>query len=151
MTFPDHQDAPMQPHFHFGLHAEHGVVARPTTAITSHLAAWYLEREQFEPVPGQADLFRLTQPDHDLRRRARQTVHDLRRQGFTVHADLSLDPAETAPPNAPARANSAAQRLARIARAAAARPPQHRVNAPQVASVPAPALGAPSSAARRAR
>ncbi|WP_329376986.1 hypothetical protein OG625_05830 [Streptomyces sp. NBC_01351] len=141
----------MQPHFHFGLHAEHGVVARPTTAITSHLAAWYLEREQFEPAPGRADLFRLTQPDHDLRRRARQTVHDLRRHGFTVHADLSLDPAETAPANAPVRANSASERLARIARAAAAQPPQHRVNTPQVASAPVPTLGAHSSAARRTR
>ncbi|MFF9980466.1 hypothetical protein [Streptomyces erythrochromogenes] len=141
----------MQPHFHFGLHAEHGVVARPTTAITSHLAAWYLEREQFEPVPGRADLFRLTQPDHDLRRRARQTVHDLRRHGFTVQADLSLDPAQTAPPNAPIRANYAAERLARIARAAAARPPQHRVNASPVASVPVPALSSHSSAARRTR
>lgn len=141
----------MQPHFHFGLHAEHGVVARPTTAITPHLAAWYLEREQFEPVPGRADLFRLTQPDHDLRRRARQTVHDLRGHGFTVHADLSLDPAETAPANAPVRANSASERLARIARAAAGRPPQQRVNTPQVASVPVPTLGAHSSAARRTR
>ncbi|MFE5718705.1 hypothetical protein [Streptomyces erythrochromogenes] len=131
----------MQPHFHFGLHAEHGVVARASTAITSHLAAWYLEREQFEPVPGQSDLFRLTQPDHDLRRRAWHTVHDLRRRGFTVQADL----------NAPTQRNAAAERLARIARAAAARPPQHRVNAPQVASVPVPALGAHSSAARRAR
>ncbi|MEU9373765.1 hypothetical protein AB0D94_08360 [Streptomyces sp. NPDC048255] len=141
----------MQPHFHFGLHAEHGVVARPTTAITSHLAAWYLEREQFEPVPGRADLFRLTQPDHDLRRRTRQTVHDLRRQGFIVQADLSLDPAQTAPPNAPIHANYAAERLARIARAAAARPPQHRVNASPVASMPVPALGSHSSAARRTR
>lgn len=127
------------------------MVARPTTAITSHLAAWYLEREQFEPVPGRADLFRLAQPDHDLRRRARQAVHDLRQHGFTVQADLSLDPAQTAPLNAPFRADYAAERLARIARAAAARPPQHRVNASSVTSMPVPALGAHASAARRAR
>ncbi|MFG2294653.1 hypothetical protein [Streptomyces sp. NPDC048603] len=141
----------MPPHFHLGLHPEHGVVARATAAITPHLADWYLQREQFEPVPGRPDLYRLTHPDRDLRRRARQTVHDLRRHGFTVHADLSLDPAETAPLNSPVRANSAAERLARIARAAAARPLQHRANASRVASVPVPALGAHFSAARRAR
>ncbi|MET9958152.1 hypothetical protein ABZ128_03540 [Streptomyces sp. NPDC006326] len=136
----------MQPHFHFGLHPEHGVVARATSAITLHLAEWYLRHEQFEPVPGRPDLYRLTQPNQDLRRRARQTVHDLRRHGFTVHADLSLDPAVTAAPLRPAQANRLTERRARIAQAASARSPQHRTGAgPQVTTPAIPAAISPSS------
>ncbi|MEU9939084.1 hypothetical protein [Streptomyces lavendulae] len=141
----------MQPHFHFGLHPEHGVVARATTAITPHLAAWYLEREQFEQVPGHPNFYRLAQPDHDLRRRARQTVHDLRQRGFTVHADLSIDPAETGTPLGQAQRNGLADRRARIAQAAASRPPQHRAGTLQVTAptVPVSATRSPTSARAR--
>lgn len=142
----------MQPHFHFGLHPEHGVVARATAAITPHLADWYLQHEQFEPVPGRPDLYRLAHPDQDLRRRARQTVHDLRRHGFTVHADLSLDPAVTAAPPRPAQTNCLAERRARIAQAASARSPQHRTGAgPQVTAPAIPAAVTRSSAVARTR
>ncbi|MEU7415093.1 hypothetical protein [Streptomyces antibioticus] len=142
----------MQPHFHFGLHPEHGVVARATAAITPHLADWYLQHEQFEPVPGRPDLYRLTRPDQDLRRRARQTVHDLRRHGFTVHADLSLDPAVTAAPPCPAQTNCLAERRARIAQAASARSPQHRAGAsPQVTAPAMPSAVTRSSTVARTR
>ncbi|MFI6004985.1 hypothetical protein ACIA98_32035 [Streptomyces sp. NPDC051366] len=142
----------MQPHFHFGLHPEHGVVARATAAITPHLADWYLQHERFEPVPGRPDLYRLAHPDQDLRRRARQTVHDLRRHGFTVQADLSLDPAVTAAPPRPAQANCLAERRARIAQAASARSPQHRAGAgPQVTAPAVPAAVTRSSSVARTR
>ncbi|MFD4736065.1 hypothetical protein ACFWNQ_01670 [Streptomyces virginiae] len=137
----------MQPHFHFGLHPEHGVVARATAAITPHLADWYLQHEQFEPVPGRPDLYRLARPNHDLRRRARQTVHDLRRHGFTVHADHSIDPAETATPVSPAQRNNLTDRRARIAQAAASRPPQHRTGTAQETAPPAAAAVIHSPAA----
>lgn len=141
----------MPPHFHFGLHSEHGVVARPTTAITLHLAHWYLTREQFEPVPGRTGLYRLTSPDQDARRRGRQAVHDLRRRGFTVQADISLDPAQSAPPPAPARRDGLAERRARIAQAAAGRSTQrHAGTAPSI-TAQSPVAGPPPVAAASRR
>ncbi|MFF5488550.1 MULTISPECIES: hypothetical protein [Streptomyces] len=141
----------MQPHFHFGLHPDHGVVARATAAITPHLADWYLQHEQFEPVPGRPDVYRLTHPDQNQRRRARQTVHDLRRHGFTVHADHPIDPAETATPVRPAQRNSLTARRARIAQAAASRPSQHRAGTPQVTAPPTTTAVIHSPAAARTR
>lgn len=137
----------MPPHFHFGLHPEHGVVARPTSAITPHLANWFLLREQFEPVPGRTELYRLTRPDQDPRRRSRQAVHDLRRHGFTVQADISLDPAQSAPPPTPARRNGLAERRARIAQAAASRSTQHHASTAPSITAQSPVAGAPLVAA----
>ncbi|MEU8543199.1 hypothetical protein AB0C52_24980 [Streptomyces sp. NPDC048717] len=111
----------MPPQFHFGLHPEFGVVARPTAAVTPHLAHWYLIREMFEPVPGKPHLYQLTYPDRDPERRGRQAVHDLRRRGFEVQADYKLDPDRSAPSAAPHQADGPAVRRARIARAAATR------------------------------
>ncbi|GAX49524.1 hypothetical protein SO3561_01013 [Streptomyces olivochromogenes] len=43
-------------HFAFGDHEEHGFVVSFTADLPAHLAHWYLEREQFEPVPGEPGL-----------------------------------------------------------------------------------------------
>ncbi|MFJ7779309.1 hypothetical protein [Streptomyces yangpuensis] len=142
----------MQPHFHFSLHPEHGVAARATAAIAPHLAAWYLQHEQFEPVPDRPDLYRLAHPGQDVRRRTRQSVHDLRRHGFTVHADLSLDPAVTAAPPRPSQSNCLTERRARIAQAASARSPQQRTGAgPQITATTVPAAVTRSPAFSRTR
>ncbi|MEU3188425.1 hypothetical protein ABZ707_30160 [Streptomyces sp. NPDC006923] len=102
----------------------------------AYLAEWFLVREQFERVPGNtAGLYRLTNPETDGPRRTRQAVLDLRKIGFHVQADLSLDPARTT------------DHRARIAGAAAARSPQRgpdltstplaaRLESPEPAHVP---------------
>ncbi|MFD5747450.1 hypothetical protein [Streptomyces sp. NPDC127033] len=86
-------------HFVFRAHPEHGFVASATPSVSGHLAHWYLTREQFEPVPDAPELFRLTEPDRDGARRTRQAVHDLRRHGFTLDADVALDPAASPGPD----------------------------------------------------
>ncbi|WDF44938.1 hypothetical protein PBV52_45460 [Streptomyces sp. T12] len=120
---------PLSAHFHFAGHPEHGFVAAPTAAVTPHLAKWFLTREQFEPVPGHAGLYRLSEPERDGPRRTRQAVHDLRRQGYTVQADMHLDPALSAGPPRPVRSNGLQERRSRLAQAAAGRTTQ-RATAP---------------------
>ncbi|MEW1794646.1 hypothetical protein [Streptomyces niveus] len=114
-------------HFVFGTHPDHGFVAaaNTTTLLPAHLADWYLIRLQFEPVPGDPGLYRLTDPDRDGRRRTRQAVNDLRRQGYTVHADIALDPSQSATPPRAVPVEGLAQRRSRIAQASAGRSPQH--------------------------
>jgi hypothetical protein len=141
---------PRVPHFHFGLDPDLGVVARPTTEITSHLATWYLVREQLELVPGTVDLYRLTRQDHDPWRRGRQAVHDLRQAGFVVQADYSLDPAQSAP-SVPARGTGLAERRARIAAAAASRSPQHPFTTAPSATPSVPVAGPARAAVSRGR
>ncbi|MEU0844017.1 hypothetical protein ABZ370_31700 [Streptomyces sp. NPDC005962] len=116
----------MQPgtHFAFGDHATHGFVASFTSSIPAHLAHWYLEREQFEPVPGELGLYRLSEPERDGPRRTRQAIHDLRRQGYTVQADIRLDPSLAASPRRPVRPNGLQERRSRLAQAAAGRTAQ---------------------------
>ncbi|MGW6454393.1 hypothetical protein ACWF94_00450 [Streptomyces sp. NPDC055078] len=109
--------------FAFGSHEEHGFVAAFTSSMPSHLAHWYLEREQFEPVPGEHGLYRLSEPERDGPRRTRQAVHDLRRQGYTVQADIALDPASAGRPR-PDRPNGLQERRSRLAQAAAGRTTQ---------------------------
>ncbi|MEV7817839.1 hypothetical protein AB0P05_45680 [Streptomyces flaveolus] len=113
-------------HFAFGTHPQHGFVASFTATMPAHLAHWFLTREQFEPVPDRPGLFCLTEPDRDGPRRTRQAVRDLRAQGYSVSADMGLDP--DAPAAAPrlARSRALSDRRARAARAAAVRSPQHR-------------------------
>nr|WP_128982739.1 hypothetical protein [Streptomyces roseicoloratus] len=113
-------------HFVFGTHDDHGFVASFTSSTPAHLAHWFLVREQFEPVPGEPRLFRLTDPEHDGSRRTRQAVHDLRRMGYAVHADFLLDPAASAGPLGPAPPHGLMERRSRIAQAAAARSPQRQ-------------------------
>ncbi|MFE9407426.1 hypothetical protein ACFYN0_01280 [Streptomyces sp. NPDC006704] len=122
----------MQPgtHFAFGDHEEHGFVASFTSAMPAHLAQWYLDREQFEPVPGQPGLYRLSEPERDGPRRTRQAVHDLRRQGYTVQADLRLDPAVSASPPRPVQPNGLLERHSRLAQAAAGRTTQRPATPP---------------------
>ncbi|MFB8352965.1 hypothetical protein [Streptomyces niveus] len=94
--------------------------------LAPHLADWFLTRVQFEPVPGDPGLYRLTDPERDGPRRTRQAVNDLRRHGYTVHADIALDPTQSAgPPTTPALPNGLSERRARIAQAAG-RPSQRR-------------------------
>jgi hypothetical protein len=119
-------------HFAFGTHRQHGFVAAFTSSMPAHLAHWFLEREQFEPVPDQPGLFRLTEPERDGPRRTRQAVHDLRRRGYTVQADVALDPLVSADRPRPARPNGLAERRSRIAQAAAGRSSQ-RTSAPTTA------------------
>lgn len=101
-------------------------MAAATANIPAHLADWFLVREQFEPVPDTPGLYRLTNPEQDGIRRTRQAVHDLRRHGYEVHADYSLDPGRSAPPPQPAVRNGLVERRNRIAQAAATRSPQQR-------------------------
>ncbi|MCP3821396.1 hypothetical protein NLX86_25860 [Streptomyces sp. A3M-1-3] len=113
-------------HFAFGTHEQHGFVAAFTSSMPAHLAHWFLVREQFEPVLGEPGLFRLTEPERDGPRRTRQAVHDLRRHGYAVHADVALDPAASASPPRPVRPNALMERRSRIAQAAAGRSSQRR-------------------------
>ncbi|MFD8590798.1 hypothetical protein ACFV1B_14830 [Streptomyces sp. NPDC059637] len=111
-------------HFVFGTHKDHGFVAAFTSAMPAHLAHWFLAREQFEPVPGEPNLFRLTDPERDGPRRTRRAVQDLRRHGYGVHADHVLAPATSTGPPRPTRPNGLAERRSRLAQAAAGRFPQ---------------------------
>ncbi|AWK11622.1 hypothetical protein DDQ41_24915 [Streptomyces spongiicola] len=120
-------------HFVFGTHKEHGFVASFTSFMPSHLAQWFLLREEFEPVPDEPGLFRLSEPERDGPRRTRQAVHDLRRQGYAVHADIALDPAASASPPRPVLPNGLLERRSRLAQAAAGRTTQ-RGTAPTTSS-----------------
>ncbi|MGC0386673.1 hypothetical protein [Streptomyces sp. SAI-129] len=119
----------MQPgtHFAFGTHEEHGFVASFTPSVPPYLADWFLVREQFEPVPGEPGLYRLSEPERDGPRRTRQAIHDLRRQSYTVHADMALDPAASAGPPRPVRPNGLLERRSRLAQAAAGRTTQRAI------------------------
>ncbi|MFF9045214.1 hypothetical protein [Streptomyces parvulus] len=116
----------MQPgtHFSFGDHKEYGFVASFTSSIPQHLAHWFLEREQFEPVPGEPGLYRLSEPERDGVRRTRQAVHDLRRRGYTVQADIRLNPALSTGSLRPVRPHGLQERRSRLAQAAAGRTTQ---------------------------
>ncbi|MGC0400388.1 hypothetical protein RKD27_003032 [Streptomyces sp. SAI-126] len=127
----------MQPgtHFAFGTHDTHGFVASYTSSLPAHIAHWYLEREQFEPVPGEPGLYRLSEPERDGRRRTRQAVDDLRLLGYTLQADMRVDPAVSASPPRPVRPNGLQERR-RLAQAAAGRTTQRRAT-PPTTSAPA--------------
>ncbi|MFJ3019498.1 hypothetical protein ACIPH4_00855 [Streptomyces tendae] len=126
----------MQPgtHFSFGDHKEYGFVVSFTSSIPQHLAHWFLEREQFEPVPGEPGLYRLSEPERDGVRRTRQAVHDLRRRGYIVQADIRLNSADTASPPRPVRPNGFQERRSRLALAAAGRTTQR--STPPTTSLP---------------
>ncbi|MDX3372558.1 hypothetical protein PV387_42555 [Streptomyces sp. ME02-6987-2C] len=115
------------PHFAFGDHQEHGFVASFTSAIPSHLAHWFLVHEEFEPVPGDVGLYRLSEPERDGPRRTRQAVHDLRRRGYTVQADIRLNPADAASPPRPVRPHGLTEHRSRLAQAAAGRTTQRAI------------------------
>ncbi|MER6424696.1 hypothetical protein [Streptomyces sp. NPDC001137] len=152
----------MQPgtHFAFGDHATHGFVASFTSSVPAHLAHWYLVREQFEPVPDEPGLYRLSEPERDGPRRTRQAVHDLRRQGYTMQADICLDPSISAGPPRPVRPNGLQERRSRLAQAAAGRttqrstppttsPPSARPIPPKPTSAPTVHLAAPGGVRSR--
>ncbi|MBT2409358.1 hypothetical protein J7I94_02070 [Streptomyces sp. ISL-12] len=105
-------------HFAFGTHPQHGLVAAALSpAVPPHLAHWLLTHEQFEPVPGTPGLFRLTEPERDGLRRARQAIQDLRRTGYTVHADYVTAPVDPR--------IAFADRRSRLVQAATRRSTQH--------------------------
>ncbi|MFD3997414.1 hypothetical protein [Streptomyces sp. NPDC058583] len=86
-------------------------------------------------------------------RRTRQAVHDLRRHGFDVHADYTLDPAQSAgPPQVRPRAGLV-ERRSRIAQAAGIRSSQYRpaVTAQATPTSPRPAGPLATSGQGRAR
>ncbi|WTK18199.1 hypothetical protein OG422_28985 [Streptomyces sp. NBC_01525] len=126
------------PLFIFGTHKEHGFVASFTSSIPLHLAHWFLSREQFEPVPGRPTLFRLSEPERDGPRRTRQAVHDLRHQGYAVHADFVLDAPASVGPSRPARL----EHRSRLARAAAVRTTQRGI--PSDRPIPPPPAYTPT-------
>ncbi|MYS36705.1 hypothetical protein K388_02714 [Streptomyces sp. KhCrAH-43] len=117
-------------HLAFGVHEEHGFVASFTAAMPAHLAHWYLEREQFEPVAGKPGLYRLSEPERDGPRRTRQAVNDLRGHGYTVQADFRLDPALSATAPRPSRPDGLTERRSRLAQAAAVTTTQRGTTAP---------------------
>ncbi|MEI5100912.1 hypothetical protein RB200_23220 [Streptomyces sp. PmtG] len=125
---------PLSDHFRFAVHPEYGFVAAPTATVTPHLAEWFLTREQFEPIPDLPGVYRITQPEQDGQRRTRQAVQDLRRHGFSVQADYSLDPALTPEPARPYVRNGLLERRQRIAQSAASASPQR---APALSTAPA--------------
>ncbi|MFJ9033626.1 hypothetical protein ACIRQP_35010 [Streptomyces sp. NPDC102274] len=127
-------------HFIFGIHHDHGFVARIGPNMPMNLGNWFLTREQFEQVPGTPGLYRLTNPETDGPRRTRQAVHDLRELGCHVHSDFSLDPAATPDPPQPTVRNGLMERRTRIARAAAVRSPQ---NGPALTTTPPTARPVP--------
>ncbi|MFE2942943.1 hypothetical protein ACFXKG_28380 [Streptomyces sp. NPDC059255] len=141
-------------HFVFRAHPEHGFVASATPSVSGHLAHWYLTREQFEPVPDAPGLFRLAEPDREGARRTRQAVHDLRRHGFTVVADVALDPAASPGPPPPLLRNGLLERRSRLARASAGRTTQHDTASagpvpPKPSYAPTVHLNAPASGRSR--
>lgn len=99
-------------------------MAAASAEMPPHLAEWFLTREQFEPVPTNPGLYRLSEPERDGHRRARQAVTDLRGQGYAVHADITLDPALSPGPLRPAPPNGLLERRNRLAQAAAGRTTQ---------------------------
>lgn len=128
-----------------------------TANIPSHLAHWFLVREQFEPVPDTPGLYRLTHPEQDGLRRTRQAVKDLRRHGYQVHADSALDPALTPGPPQPAAQQGLMGRAAARLAQAAARPPHLGSpltatpgHAPRPTTVPGTGMG-PSARPGRGR
>ncbi|MEU2131771.1 hypothetical protein [Streptomyces sp. NPDC018352] len=110
-------------HFVFGSHPEHGFVAAFNSSLPAHLADWFLVREQFEAVPDEPGLYRLTDPERDGPRRTRQAAQDLRTQGYAAHVDTDVAYAPTNPSH-PARPNGLAERRRRIAQASTGRSPQ---------------------------
>ncbi|WP_432112677.1 hypothetical protein [Streptomyces sp. S1] len=110
-------------HVVLGTHPQHGYVAAAPN-LPTHLADWYLDHLQFEPVAGEPGLYRLTEPDRDGPRRMRQTAQALRRQGYGVHVDADVEHAPDASPPALGTAGLT-ERRSRVARAAAARSPQY--------------------------
>ncbi|MFH8751915.1 hypothetical protein ACH4GK_33645 [Streptomyces rimosus] len=134
-------------HFAFGTHPHHGFVASATSHMPAHLAHWFLVREQFEPVDGQPGLFRLTEPERDGPRRTRQAVHDLRRSGYAVHADVVLDPAASPNPPRPIRPHGFSEHRSRIAQAAgrvSLRRPAPTTSAPPARPIPPKPTYAPT-------
>ncbi|MGW4197085.1 hypothetical protein [Streptomyces sp. NPDC005004] len=122
-------------HFAFGTHRDHGLVAAYTPHIPEHLGHWFLERLQYEPVPGEPGLYRLTQPERDGVRRTHQAARALHTQGYTVHLDADV---------------AAAAPAARLARSQSS--PDHTSHRPRATAAPSSwAEQAPTAAPRGAR
>ncbi|MFJ8676325.1 hypothetical protein [Streptomyces sp. NPDC093589] len=123
-------------HFVFGTHPRHGYVAAFNSSLPAHLADWFLVREQFESVPDEPGLYRLTETERDGPRRTRQAAQDLRGHGYSVHVDADVAPTSAHAPHP----NELAERRSHIAHAAASRSPQQRAapapSQPSARSIP---------------
>lgn len=90
-----------------------------------HLSHWYLTRLSFRPVHGLHGVYLLSLPADDGARQTREAIKSLRRSGYKVYADYSLDPAnEPSAHAAPVQDPRAWYRVS-AATAAATTPPQY--------------------------
>uniref|UniRef100_A0AAU2JYY2 Zeta toxin domain-containing protein n=1 Tax=Streptomyces sp. NBC_00049 TaxID=2903617 RepID=A0AAU2JYY2_9ACTN len=87
---------PLPGQFVVGTHPQYGYVAA-AQGIPHHISHWYLTRLGFQSLHGLHGVYLLPAPTHERPRRTRQAIESLRRSGYKVHADYSLDPANTKP------------------------------------------------------
>ncbi|MCY0933823.1 hypothetical protein [Streptomyces sp. H34-S4] len=90
-----------------------------------HISQWYLTRLGFQPLHGLHGVYLLTAPTHEGPRRTRQAIESLRRSGYKVHADYSLDPANTPSAQAAPAQDPRAWYRTGISQAAATASPQY--------------------------
>ncbi|MFD4505335.1 hypothetical protein [Streptomyces sp. NPDC058457] len=95
---PNHDDR--LPDLAFGHHPVHGIVA----AVPQNLSAskWMLKGFDFHPVSDQPTLYALADQKRDGQRRTIRAVELLRRAGYRIDVDASLDPSPV-PAAAPLR------------------------------------------------
>ncbi|WP_162688777.1 hypothetical protein [Streptomyces sp. ICC4] len=92
----DSKGALLPGQFVVGTHPQYGYVAS-AQGIPHHISQWYLNRLGFQPLLGLHGVYLLPAPTHEGPRRIRQAIESLRSSGYKVHADYSLDPANTKP------------------------------------------------------
>ncbi|MFD8298816.1 hypothetical protein ACFV13_21625 [Streptomyces bauhiniae] len=86
---PSHYD--VLPDLAFGHHPDHGIVAANPKNLAS--SSWMLERLDFRPIPEQPTLYTLGDQHQDGAGRTARAVALLRRIGYQVEVDATLDPA----------------------------------------------------------
>ncbi|MEV7035704.1 hypothetical protein AB0N99_36435 [Streptomyces sp. NPDC093272] len=98
---PNH-DGPL-PDLAFGHHPVHGIVAATPQNLSA--SKWMLKGFDFHPVSDQPTLYALADQKRDGQGRTIRAVELLRRAGYRVDADASLDPSPV-PATAPLRDRS---------------------------------------------
>ncbi|WP_327073955.1 hypothetical protein OG196_24285 [Kitasatospora purpeofusca] len=117
----------LRPHVALGRHPDHGIVAALPTQ--SAAAQWFLERLEFQPVPGHPSLYALTDQHREPTERATWAATLLNGAGYRVDTDLALAPTN-------------ATETARTRTDAPLQPPAHEVDTgPDVAFAEHPRLG----------
>ncbi|WP_441245290.1 hypothetical protein [Kitasatospora sp. McL0602] len=84
------------PHVTLGHHPDHGIVAALPTQ--SAAAQWFLERLEFQPVPGHRSLYALTDQHREPTERAAWAAKLLNGAGYRVDTDLALTPKAASQP-----------------------------------------------------